>query len=334
MVYYVVKTPWTLFSEYVRYVKEKKGVSAFYLYRQVIYTVFKYNASPLDYFSFRFYDLDESQREDWSCTGFMYEYQLAMNPQKYRNVLKNKILFLEQFEGLTGREWTTLSKLSSDTSFAEDFFSKVKGKVVIKNSTGQAGKAVEIIDIENRNKEEVLALMQSKGFDLLESYVVQHDALMRMSSAGLNTIRIVTQYLESEVIIILAFLRVSVNSDIDNLSADNYSRNFGCSIDLQTGKINKPGIYLNRMKPDVYNHPVTNEPIEGFQIPYWQECLQLVVNAARLVPENKSIGWDVAVTNNGPLLIEGNHNWNNLSFVPGEKGFRKDFLKYLSMLKS
>jgi len=176
--------------------------------------------------------------------------------------------------------------------------------------------------------------MRRKDFDLVEYYVEQHAELMRLSSAGLNTIRVVTQYHEGKVNVIFAFLRVSVNSDIDNLSAGNYSINFGVPIDLKTGKTNGAGVYLNITKPLVYRHPVTGISVLGFQIPFWTELIDLVIDAAKLVPENRSIGWDVAICADGPLLIEGNHNWNNLSLVPGHKGYKKEFLQYLATSKS
>ncbi|MFT3702398.1 MAG: sugar-transfer associated ATP-grasp domain-containing protein [Agriterribacter sp.] len=334
IIYYAFKTPWSLFFNYVQYVKEKKKLSAGFIYKEVLRTIVKHNASPLDYFSFRFFDLNESERETCSCTGFMYEYQLYMNPKRYRQVLNNKILFLKHFDQLVKRKWATLDRITKDDAFATSFLANANGKIVIKNSTGQAGKQVNVIDIAGKSTKDIVNLMRQKDFDLLEYYVTQHNDLMKMSSTGLNTIRVVTQYDEGEVEVICAFIRVSVNSDIDNLSTGNYSVNFGIPIDLQTGKTNGPGVYLNITKPFVYNHPITNISVLDFQIPFWKECMDLVTEAAKRVPENKSIGWDVAVANDGPLLIEGNHNWNNLSLVPGHKGYKKEFLQYWRKSKS
>ena len=151
---------------------------------------------------------------------------------------------------------------------------------------------------------------------------------MKLSPSALNTIRMVTQYFEEKVIILLAFLRISVNSSVDNLSVGQYGVNFGATINIETGEVCGPGVYLDITKPDVYYHPVTNTPIIGFEIPYWQECKDMVIKAAKLVPGNRSVGWDVAVTNKGAVLIEGNHNWNLLSMSPGRRGFKKEFMRY------
>lgn len=330
--YYLIRTKWNLFFRYSGFVKKKKKISYFRLYKDVIYTMLKHNASPLDYFSFRFYDLPEEEWDNYPCTGFMYEYQLKMNPKDQRMVLHDKINFLTLFNDFSGRKWTTLATLKSNKQFAIQFLREAGEKLVLKNSTGGAGKQVEVIAIPSDIPESVIKIMEANHFDLAEHYVVQHDALMKLSPSALNTIRIVTQYLDGRAIILLAFLRISVNSSVDNLSVGHYGVNFGAAIDIETGVIYGPGVYLDITKPDVYYHPVTHTPIIGFEIPHWGKCKEIVIKAAMLTPGNRSIGWDVAVTNEGAVLIEGNHNWNLLSMSPGQRGYKKEFLQYSSMI--
>lgn len=330
--YYLFRTKWNLFFKYSRFVRKKKKMSYFRLYKDVIYTMLKHNASPLDYFSFKFYDLPKEEWDNYPCTGFMYEYQLKMNPKDQRSVLHDKIKFLTLFDAFSGRKWATLDKLKSDKEFAAGFLQRADKKLVLKNSTGGAGMQVKVIELPPNIPESVVKIMETNNFDLAEHYVVQHDALMKLSPSALNTIRIVTQYLDGEVVILLAFLRISVNSKVDNLSLGYYGVNFGAAIDIEKGMICRPGVYLDITKPDVYYHPVTKTPIVGFKIPYWKECKDIVVKAAKLTPGNRSIGWDVAVTNEGAVLIEGNHNWNLLSMSPGQKGYKKEFLQYSSMM--
>ncbi len=330
--YYLLRTNWRLFFKYSRFVKIKKNISYFRLYMTVIYTMIKHNASPLDYFSFKFYDLPEEEWSTYPCTGYMYEYQLKMNPKKERVVLHDKIKFLKLFNDFSGRQWATIDMLRRDKKFAAEFLKKAGKKLVLKNSTGGAGKQVEVIEMPSGIPESVIALMEADHFDLAEHYVIQHDELMRMSPSGVNTVRVVSQYVEDRVIILLAFLRISVGSSLDNLSVGNYGVNFGAAINIETGEISGPGVYLDITKPDVYHHPVTHTPIIGFKIPYWNECKDIVIKASALTPGNRSVGWDVAITNEGPVLIEGNHNWNLLSMSPGRKGFKKEFLEYSTMI--
>ena len=46
----------------------------------------------------------------------------------------------------------------------------------------------------------------------------------------------------------------------------------------------------------------------GREIPYWEKVLELCQQAAAIIPEIAFIGWDVAITPSGPILIEGNHD--------------------------
>jgi molybdopterin biosynthesis enzyme MoaB len=106
--------------------------------------------------------------------------------------------------------------------------------------------------------------------------------------------------------------------------------NLAAPVDLDTGVVVGPGVYNDISKNDEAIHPVTGKTIVGFAIPFWQETMQMVVKAAMLTPENRSVGWDVAITSVGPELIEGNHNWCKLLWqLPVKKGLKPMLKKYL-----
>ncbi|MDQ3289709.1 MAG: hexapeptide transferase [Bacteroidota bacterium] len=323
--YYILKTPKSQFNKYFDFVKEQKHVSSLALFKDILTCSVKYNISLMDYFQLRFYEHAEKERAEYAGTGFMYEYQLYMNPKKYRDVLEDKIKFLNQFKDFSGRKWATLEMLENNPQLVREFIENPSGKIVLKNSTGQAGKEVEIFDSTGLEVSSLLTKMRTGGYDLIETFVVQHQELMRLAPTALNTLRIVTQISGNQAIIITARLRISVNSNVDNLTAGNCA----APIDIETGIVCGPGVYGDITKQDAYEHPVTGVAIVGFQIPFWKECLQLVTKAALMIPENRSIGWDIAITNDGPILIEGNHNWGRVLWqLPEKKGLKKDILKY------
>ena len=55
-----------------------------------------------------------------------------------------------------------------------------------------------------------------------------------------------------------------------------------------------------------YEHPITKEKILGFQVPMFKEAVEFIKEASAVVPEIAYAGWDVAITPNGPAIIEGN----------------------------
>jgi hypothetical protein len=323
--YYVKNTNRRKFYTFFNHVKEQKKMSGSSLYLDIMLSSLKYNISPMDYFLFRFFEKGEALRASYAGTGFMYEYQLRMNPTVHRSVLEDKIQFLEHFKDLSGRKWATLNMIKKDATLAKAILENPAGKVVVKNSKGQAGAEVKVLNTEGLDREGLMQKMKQGGYDLVESYVVQHKALMNLSSSGLNTLRLITQTVDKDVIIIAARMRVSVNSSVDNMAAGN----FAAPVSLATGKICGPGVYSDITKEDVYEHPVSKVSIVDFQLPYWKECINLVEQAALRIPENRSIGWDVAITDAGPILIEGNHNWCKILWqLPVKEGLKSEILKY------
>ena len=59
----------------------------------------------------------------------------------------------------------------------------------------------------------------------------------------------------------------------------------------------------------IAQHPFTSLVFEDYQIPFWKEANELVLSAHSFLPDIPTIGWDVAITPDGPILIEGNDNW-------------------------
>jgi hypothetical protein len=117
-----------------------------------------------------------------------------------------------------------------------------------------------------------------------------------------------------------------VNSNVDNMA----SGNLAAPINVDTGLVSGPAVYSDITKKECYAHPITGVNIVGFQIPFWKEVLNLVSEAAQYDTRNRSIGWDVAITNSGPGLIEGNHNWCKLLWqLPAKCGLKHEICFYV-----
>ena len=54
-------------------------------------------------------------------------------------------------------------------------------------------------------------------------------------------------------------------------------------------------------------HPEQNVSFAGYTVPFFHEAAELCRKSAERLPELGYIGWDAAITANGPVLIEGNH---------------------------
>ncbi len=107
--------------------------------------VYKYNISLKDYFCFRFFELNDAERSKWAGTGFMYEYQLKMNPKPARDILEDKILFLRHFHAFIKRRFRSLQELRLDQHIVGEMLANSSGRLVLKGSHGQVGAEVEVI---------------------------------------------------------------------------------------------------------------------------------------------------------------------------------------------
>jgi hypothetical protein len=142
---------------------------------------------------------------------------------------------------------------------------------------------------------------------LLQPRLINSRDWDQFAPACLATVRIVTGRSEknSEPSCIAAYLRLPrKGAIIDNLSAGG----IGIQLDIHTGRLDKGHIYLGNFREHSH-HPDTGTPIEGVELPRFQELVQLALRAHSLAGDWSSIGWDVTLTEEGPMLIEANLHW-------------------------
>lgn len=82
---------------------------------------------------------------------------------------------------------------------------------------------------------------------------------------------------------------------------------YGAPVDLETGLLGQ----ITGDKPECLSeffdhHPVTGARVTGRLVPGWQEMAQLAVKAHATLPGRVFIGWDIAMTADGPAILEGN----------------------------
>lgn len=139
---------------------------------------------------------------------------------------------------------------------------------------------------------------------LLQPCLRNHRDLLPLTPGALCTARILTFRVPGgRAQVLLAAYRMAVG----DAPADNF--HFGgiiTAVDLSTGRLGASLRRRQHVLVPVERHPDTGTPIAGYQLPYWRETLALArgaLDAARGIP---LVGWDVAITDDGPVLVEGN----------------------------
>ncbi len=72
-------------------------------------------------------------------------------------------------------------------------------------------------------------------------------------------------------------------------------------------------------------HPNTHQPLVGFCIPRWNEAIDMAKEMAKVIPDVRYVSWDLALTENGWVVVEGNSSGSFAGCqLPTHKGFRDE----------
>jgi hypothetical protein len=141
---------------------------------------------------------------------------------------------------------------------------------------------------------------------LVQERARNHPAMSDLTNGALNTIRMIScldEHDRPEIMAAVQRMAVGTNETVDNVHAGG----MGVPIDLASGRLlqgTDMGIDAHMGWIDF--HPTTGGRITGRALPMWEETCALVRTAHFAFSDWVVIGWDVAVTADGPRLVEGN----------------------------
>lgn len=141
---------------------------------------------------------------------------------------------------------------------------------------------------------------------LIQKRAVNHPELQDLCGAALSSMRMMSiRNAQGDVEVLFAVFKISGRggSVVDNFHAGG----FVCKVDMASGAlgpatdwgIKQPGRWLDA-------HPATGAPITGRILPLWAETVEVVRQAHLAMADRVAVGWDVAITDDGPRIIEGN----------------------------
>lgn len=156
---------------------------------------------------------------------------------------------------------------------------------------------------------------------IIQKWLRQHPRLSAFNATSINTLRIVSYHTGTEVVISGASLLVGPEGSLINNPEAGNEMLFGIGLD-------------GTVSESAYSFALgTRVPTShaGETIPYFAEACALVKRAHALIPEVFSVGWDVVVTLDGPLLLEGNDGWSPRALqFPNQRGERPMWEELLS----
>lgn len=173
-------------------------------------------------------------------------------------------------------------------------------KVVIKPYRGAAGRGVRVVP--NDKYPEVLHDYSTDC--IIEDFIMQHHLLNDIFSGAVNTLRILTLRKEKEIIVVKVILKVgrSVTHNLDHMARGGIC----IDIDMKSGTLLKGLSNYKYGHIEYVRHPETHYEFYNKTIPFFEEAKEIAKKTHGLFPLHKLIGWDIAITETGPCVVEGN----------------------------
>lgn len=143
---------------------------------------------------------------------------------------------------------------------------------------------------------------------LVHSRVQQSDYAANIFPGSANTVRVVTVTDEDGPFTLCASHRSGskASAPVDNFSAGGLL----CGIDLATGRLSQgaslPASGEHSLKWQSV-HPDTDTHFAGQVVPGFFELLDLLLATCRRHPYLAYVGWDVVMTDSGPVVLEANY---------------------------
>ena len=296
----LVRMDWKAMWKTTKILKERSGKSRLWLLCDMLRCALKYNAGYVDYKIAEMYRLTDEQKKTQITRGLSNTIVRRMNDKAYWYLFDDKATFNRLFKDEVNRDWIELS----DELSLEDWkaFLDRNDDLICKPLEGSSGVGIERHTKEEwRGREEAfLQELRDKKIGIVEERVIQHSKMAEMCPTSVNTIRIATLLGDKKQGIVYAFLRMGNGKVMDNVDQGGMA----ARIDLESGTLLTVG--ADKQGNTYTEHPMTHTPIIGFQIPYFKEACDMCLKAAQKVPQMRFVAWDVAITEKGPVFIEGN----------------------------
>lgn len=270
--------------------------------------------------------------------------RIGSHPANYNCLLQDKFLFgryvsslgfpTPRILGLAGPDWVWLLDPVQELTW-EDFLARHDGTFFVKDVLGERAQGVFRITLRQGKlflgEESVLPdVLKSRlsPLSILQEPVQQHPVLSAMNPAAVNTLRLVTVRAGKQIEPLAAMLRLGAGSGVcDNLAEGGLA----VGVNLTDGTLMRWGFFKPGFGKRTDRHPRTGFVFEQVPLPFFRESVEAACCLHRFFYGTHSIGWDIAITEEGPTFLEGNNSWE----IPTLQIFYPDLLlRYYQSLQT
>jgi len=273
----------------------------------------RYHCPPYHYFKHRLYERESHSKVlDYVPPELIGRFQRFANPKEKLHMLADKrqtcrILaaagipcVADLFSVSASGQVMDAAGQTVSIDAAAASLRKRGGHVFVKPIDGGVGDGASL-----RPAEEIAEqLFGAARHVIIQPVICNHPVLAHIFPGSLNTIRLDTLLDGDRCSIAGACLKLGTgHSQVDNWAKGAIA----VSVDMKTGALARTGIRKAAYGRTIHTfHPDTGVPFEGIVIPWWAEVMDLTRRAAFALSPHVTLGWDIAVTPEGPLAVEAN----------------------------
>lgn len=294
----------------------------------MIYSLHRFGFSFEEYFQFNLIGKGVQVRESYITDKNRFEYYAKFNTPEGMELLENKAMALDRLKPYIGRDYMFVSNRGGVLQRDElDAFLSNHGDVIVKPLTGGCGRGIFLVKAGEMNADTLLKNLPSESA-VIEERVVQSAEMAAFHPESLNTIRIIAFACKDGVHIGRSHFRIGRGSSV----VDNAGQGgIFVSPDIETGQLMPKG--YDELNGTYTSHPDSGLVFSEYAIPDWDEMIELTKKLMALVPECKYVGWDLAYTDKGWIVIEGNANAQYIcQQIEAGHGLKSEWEKYIEMM--
>lgn len=294
----ILKMDYKGMFETIAKISKRSHKSKIFIFFDMIIASFRYGAGYTDYFLFYFENLTHAQKKTFITRTINNNYVKILNDRRYYDWFWDKIKFNTKFKDLINRDFLDL-----ETAELAEFKKFIKKHPTFIAKPIKATSGIGVAKIETTKKtnfDELYQELKLNNQKLVEAYVVQHQVMNQLCEASVNTLRIVTIRRQGKTTIVVRVIRIGNGVN----AVDNFHMGGMYTVFDENGIITKPAV--NREGEVFTHHPLTKTKFIGFKIPDYEAAVALAIKASERIPEVGLVGWDIAISKDGPVIIEGN----------------------------
>jgi hypothetical protein len=304
--------------------------------------------TPEEYYEFEFDKRSKVFRQDFLGLNEQRLYLDLLNPLKYFSLARNKFMAHKMLENTGIRTSELYCYYQPEASYAENpecagnlsevlriLKSKGVQSCVIKTTESSHGDNVWVIqNIDYQDNDAILKRFDGQKLNLssvlgedaliFESLVRQTEQFAAFNASSVNTVRFMTAlYPDGSAKVIATFIKIGrAGRCVDNAGGGG---NVDVCVDVATGEI-RYAIQFDGWHhvQNIDTHPDNGNPLNGVVIENWESIKAEVIRFQQAFPYCKVAGWDIAITDAGPVVIEVNDFWDRTGQFFIRRGWRNE----------